>query len=406
MRPTGGACSGARDVSEPPVRPLRHFEFLTGPELDALFEIRPGRFERDADRLVVAAALGATLYSPATRPNLARDLLEARARGLVSSVVCLEDSIADEDVASALDHVVDQLDQLHGDADRSPLVFVRVRTPDQVGDIVDRLGARADVLSGFVVPKFDPVTGEKFLEEIHGASERIQRRLWTMPIIETPQVAHQETRIGALLAIAELLEAHRELTLAVRIGATDLAAVYGLRRPKELTVYDVRVVADAIGDIVNVFGRTTERDLTISGAVWEYFEKAERIFKPQLRETPFGAEERALRARLIATDLDGLIREVVLDRANGIVGKSVIHPTHVPVVHALSVVSSEDHSDALAVLGQSPGGGVLRSAYRNKMNESRPHLAWARRTMRRARAFGVARDDISFADILGAVIGD
>jgi len=127
------------------------------------------------------------------------------------------------------------------------------------------------------------------------------------------------------------------------------------------------------------------------------------MFKPQLRESPFVEhDERRLRARLIAEDLDGLIREVALDRANGLTGKTVIHPSHVAAVHALSVVTHEEFQDATDVLGTSAGGGVASSAYRNKMNESKPHTAWAHRTMLRARAFGVAQEDVSFVDLLGA----
>ena len=36
------------------------------------------------------------------------------------------------------------------------------------------------------------------------------------------------------------------------------------------------------------------------------------------------------------------------------------------------------------------------------MNESKPHTAWARRTLLRSRAFGVAEEDVSFVDLLGA----
>ena len=381
---------------------LGHFGFLADAERDGLFRVAPTPFGRDAERQVIASALGATLYSPATRPDLVGDLTRARAHGVVSSVVCLEDSIADDEVASALDHVVDQVGRLHDRVHEAPLTFVRVRTAEQVTELVDRLDGRTAALSGFVLPKFAPVTGQLALDRIRDANERAGRRFWAMPVIETPEVVHRESRTQSLLAVRDVLTRNHDLALAVRIGATDLAGIYGLRRPKELTVYDLRVVADAITDIVNVLGRVGAEDWVITGAVWEYFAGAERIFKPQLRETPFGAEERALRAGLIAAELDGLIREVVLDRANGIVGKTVIHPTHVPVVHALMVVSSEDYSDALAVLGKG-GGGVVRSEYRNKMNESRPHRAWALRTMRRADAFGVARDDISFADLLAVV---
>ena len=105
---------------------------------------------------------------------------------------------------------------------------------------------------------------------------------------------------------------------------------------------------------------------------------------------------------MIAADLDGLIREVTLDRANGLTGKSVIHPSHVAAVNALGVVSLEEYQDALDILGTAAGGGVASSAYRNKMNESKPHTTWAHRTVLRARAFGVANDGISIVDLLGA----
>ena len=36
------------------------------------------------------------------------------------------------------------------------------------------------------------------------------------------------------------------------------------------------------------------------------------------------------------------------------------------------------------------------------MNESKPHAAWARRTLLRAELFGVARPGVSFVDLLAA----
>ncbi len=44
----------------------------------------------------------------------------------------------------------------------------------------------------------------------------------------------------------------------------------------------------------------------------------------------------------------------------------------------------------------------MASAYRNKMNEAGPHRAWAERVLLRARAFGVAREDVSYAHLLQA----
>jgi hypothetical protein len=166
----------------------------------------------------------------------------------------------------------------------------------------------------------------------------------------------------------------------------------------------LRVIADVIADVVNIFGRADGTGWVITGPVWEYFSGPERIFKPQLRESPFVEHsEPALRAKLIAGDLDGLIREVALDKANGLIGKTVIHPSHVAAVHALLVVTHEEYCDAMDILGGTAAAkAVMPSTYRNKMNESKPHAAWARQVLARADVFGVAREATSFVDLLGA----
>lgn len=302
------------------------------------------------------------------------------------------------------------------------MVFVRVRDARQAERVLAGLGDDAAALSGFVAPKFDADTGAAILETVVQGRAELGRPLLLMPVMESPAVAHAETRGEALLAARLLLDEHRHVVPAVRIGATDLSGAYGLRRPRELTVWDLRVVADAIAAVVDVFGRHQGRapdpdsghhDFThddsgyvVTGPVWEYFSSsAQRIFKPQLRESPFAEhQDRSLRAELLARDLDGLIREVVLDRANGLTGKTVIHPSHVPAVHALSVVSAEEHADAVDVLATRTSGGAAASAYSNKMNESRPHAVWAHRTLLRAHAFGVARPDTTFVDLLEACI--
>lgn len=384
---------------------MRHFDFLDPADADRLFHQPPAEVRADDGTRTLAMALGATLYVPATRPDLVKDLLGARASGVVSTVLCLEDAIPDDAVSGAQRNVVEALQELADRADEVPLVFVRVRTPEQIEEIAGALGA-APALVGFVLPKFGVASGTAFLAAARRADEAAGRPFRLMPVVESPEVMHRETRLDTLLGIRDLLMAQREQVLAVRIGATDLASVHGLRRPRDLTVYNVRPVADAIADVVNVLGRLGDEGFTVTGPVWEYFVNTERLFKPQLRETPFSVHrERALRASLVARDLDGLIREVVLDRVNGLVGKTVIHPSHVPVVHALSVVSYEEHVDALDILGSAgSGGGVTRSNFGNKMNEGNPHRSWAELVALRGRVFGVAREDISFVDLLAGTL--
>jgi citrate lyase beta subunit len=384
--------------------PVRHFDFLDAPELDRLFHRPPRAFTAEDDPALLAAALGATLYSPGSRPGLAQDIARRAASGVVSLVVCLEDAVPDRDIAAAETNTIRSLCDHARSGAASPLLFVRVREPGQISRVLTGLGDAARVLTGFVLPKFTEDRGAAFLDTLADSTRTIGRRLFAMPVLESAEVMHAESRLEALTGIRRLLDKHRDLVLTVRVGATDLSAVYGIRRPRDLTVWEVRTVADVLADVVNVFARA-EVGYPVSGAVWEYYSAPQRILKPQLRETPFVASaEPRLRAELIAADLDGLIREVLLDRANGLTGKTVIHPTHVQPVHALSVVSHEEYVDALDVAGSAAGGGVSGSAYRNKMNESKPHAAWARRTLLRADAFGVASPEVSFVDLLAACL--
>ena len=393
---------------------MRHFDYLSDEERDRLFFRHPQRFGADDALTLQAVGLGATLYSPATRPHLASDIATLAGRGVLSLVVCLEDAVADGDVAWAEQNAVAQLRSYAaahatgkwGVRDSRPQLFVRVRTPEQIPQIAAGLGEHLDVLTGFVLPKFAEDTGEAFLAAIALASLDSAvpgKNLLAMPVIESPEMIYQESRTGALLGVRDLLDKYRSSVLAVRIGATDFSSAYGLRRSQDMSVYDVRVVADVIADVVNIFGREDGPAYVVTGPVWEYYSGTERMFKPQLRSSPFIAHsERALRAEILAKDLDGLLREVALDKVNGLTGKTVIHPSHVAAVHALSTVTHEEYSDAVDVLGTDALGGVQASAYRNKMNESKPHTAWARRMMARAHVFGVAHRATSFVDLLGA----
>lgn len=384
--------------------PRRHFRQLQGPDARALFHRQPEPFDDHADRETLAVALGATLYVPATRTDLTATILRRADKGVCSMVIDLEDAVADHEVAAAKRQAVRTLDELAARPDPSPMLFVRVRDADTVPELLDQLGAGTRVLTGFVFPKFDSASAPKYLAALATAAAGAGRPLYGMPVLESAALVHRQTRDSELTQIAALLAEHRERILAVRIGATDMCATFGIRRDRDLTIYDVRVIADVIADIVNYLGRADGTGFVITGPVWEYFADHERMFRPLLRTAPFEESDAVpFRSYLVSRDLDGLLREITLDRANGIQGKTVIHPSHVAAVHALSVVTHEEYCDALDIL-QVEVGGVAASGYRNKMNEMRPHRSWARHTLARARVFGVAKKGVSFVDLLSALV--
>ena len=353
---------------------MRHFGHLTAGRREELFSREPEPFGPRSPVSVLSLALGATLYCPADRPALAQDILRCASLGATSIALCLEDAVSASDVPHAEANIVAALQELHRAGTSTPLLFVRVRHGEQIPDLVARAGAAAEKLTGFVLPKITSQTGPSLLEAVVDAAQATGLPLYAMPVLESPEIIHRERRVEALLETARLLGKFRAHVLAVRLGATDLCGLYGIRRPRTLSVYDVKVVADVIADVVNVLGRAEEA-FRITGPVWEYFESAGSVAAD-------GPLPRAL------------MREVELDRANGLSGKTVIHPSHLAVVHGLSVVAHEDHLDAREIAHRGGADGAFASVARNKMNEAGPHQRWAHDVLDRAAVFGVARPGV------------
>src|SRR4051812_33196395 len=123
---------------------MRHFAFLDEARRSTLFHRRPEPVGPDSDRLLLATALGATLYAPGTRGDLVAVALRQAALGVTSMVFCLEDAIADDEVAVAEGNVIASLRRLSSvAADQRPMVFVRVRDEAQLNRIVATVRGRS-----------------------------------------------------------------------------------------------------------------------------------------------------------------------------------------------------------------------------------------------------------------------
>src|SRR4051794_3498305 len=189
---------------------MRHFGFLSHTERGRLFVQPPEHFTLSDEPELLGAALGGTLYCPATRTQLAGDIRRRAADGLVSVVVCLEDAVPDALLGDAERNAIEQLRLLEGEDDL-PMIFVRVRNADQIPMLLDGLGTAASVLAGFVVPKFTEDTGSVYLHEIVRACDRLGRACYVMPVLEAAEVIYAETRLDALLGIRRVLDKYRDL---------------------------------------------------------------------------------------------------------------------------------------------------------------------------------------------------
>ena len=365
---------------------------------DFSFVVEPEHFNKYTERDLLQYCLGATMYMPGYKDFLEK-ILDNSMPGLTTMVLDFEDACPEERVPEAMENVhtllaavTDAVDSGRLDADLVPLIFVRIRDLAQFKAFGSKLTKKeARFLCGINFPKFNAENGYEYFAYLLDLNEQLDEVLYGMPIIEDPEVAYKETRISELIGIRKILDKYHRLVLQVRVGGTDFSSVFGVRRGVDYSLYDIMVVRECLSDIINVCARNN--DYVVSGPVWEYFRAPKELMFEELPK--HGLEDYLMRRKpMVNNEIDGLLREVILDKANGFIGRTVIHPTHVKFVNALMAVTKEQYDDARQILGT--GGGVVKGSGGNKMNEIRPHTNWANKIYNRGRAFGVIENEAAY----------
>lgn len=372
---------------------MRHFNILTDYDLKTFFKCPPIEFTRNNERETLGLALGAALYTPGSRPDfggkiLAGDYTRGAFSGLATLIICLEDAVADSELPWAEKNVVAQLKKIergtkvHG-FDQLAL-FLRIRNAEQLDRLIGAAGSAVSVLTGIVFPKCLPANLVEFFPALDRASEAAGRNLYALPLLETKEILYSEMREQTLKEIYDILSSEVDRVLTVRVGATDFSSLYGLRRPVERTIYDVQVIRDCLTAILNRFGRA-EDGFVVSGPVYEYFSISNGGWLSSKPEQV-------------------LWEEVQLDVLNGFKGKTCIHPSQISTVNAGHIISAENYDDASLILAESQSrNGVLQSPTRNKMNEVKPHLSWAKKVMAQAEVYGVLNENYKPIDVLNHI---
>ena len=295
-----------------------------------------------------AISLGATLYLPATRPDLAAILSGARFPQLRSAVVCLEDSIRPEEVPGALTNVTRLLEEATEAAGR-PRLFIRPRDPAMLSRLLALPGIER--VDGFVIPKATPDSLPPYLSELQCDRHML------MPTLETPE-AFDAVEMRRL---REQLLAIRGKVLAIRIGGNDLLQTIGARRSAVRTLYD-GPLGSAVAALVAAFAPF---GFSLSSPVFEHFG-----CRSVLRE------------------------EVERDIEHGLLTKTAIHPAQVSAIQELYAVRADEMAEARAILaGDSPAVFAVGAS----MCEPATHRRWAEATLRRAECFGLRPDALAAA---------
>lgn len=312
---------------------------------------------------ILPYSLGGLLYTPATNSAMADKIINKEYPCLTAVSFCLEDAILDTAMEQAEMTLCETLRRLSSSDTDLPYLFVRVRSPEQLERMHSLLGGYEKVLTGYIFPKFDIFNGSKYLKSISRFNENRKQKLYAMPILESRAISDKNVRTDNLCGIKSLLDSYKQYVLNIRVGGNDFSNIYGLRRTASQTIYDIGVIRDILIDVINVFAA----EYVVSGPVWEYF----------------GSN----------TDDEwctGLKRELELDKLNGFIGKTAIHPTQLPIIFDSLKVSRADYEDALKILDWQPEvAAVEKSSSGNRMNEVKCHTRWAERIQTLGRVYGI-----------------
>ena len=304
-----------------------------------------------------AYALGATLYMPATRPDILDVVFGEKIQGLRSLVVCLEDAVAETDVQQALTNLKNLLLGIEARGGRlsgGPILFVRPRDAEMAA-VLNEWSLMRHV-DGFVVPKLR-------LSNIRQWQQAVTRNeLILMPTLETPEVFDP----GAMVELRDaMLEQLPGRIIALRIGGNDLMGCLGLRRNPAMTLYStpMNYVIPMLCGVMGAAG------FALTAPVFE------QLNTPHLLE-----------------------QELALDMAHGLVGKTAIHPSQISVIHKALQVTLEDLNSARQILSES-APAVFK--FNDAMCEPATHYKWAQTVIERAHWQGVRTECGNPSDTFG-----
>lgn len=310
--------------------------------------------------------VGALLYCPANTKHIVSSLVHEKFGSNFSLAFCLEDTIPDHMVNEAENILYQSLLSLMDISSRQaffmPKIFIRVRNPEQVLPLFQKLNAVSSIIAGLIFPKFDLYNADSYMNSIAEINKHSKNKIYMMPILESPSLIHLEHRSHFLYSLKEKLDSMEDLILNIRVGGNDLCNIFGFRRSDADTIYDIPPISGILSDIMTVFGT----DYVVSGPVWEYYHSTNWE--------------------------DGLKEELRKDQLCGFIGKTVIHPNQISVVNNAYKVSRKDYQDAVSILNWNHNSSSLVSGNQSceRMNEYKVHQNWAKKVLFLAQSYGIS----------------
>lgn len=318
------------------------------------------------DDIEIKYSVGALLYSPALNRKVADSIIAGKYSTPFSLALCLEDTIADDSVEMAERQVKTTIRKIFEGRKHNefymPKIFIRVRNCEQMKRLYSGLHNYVGIITGFIFPKYTLSNADEYNDAVKKINSESCNKIYMMPILESRDIVEYSTRHSVLVDLKNKIDSVMDYVLNIRVGGNDFSNEFAARRHYDETIYDILPISQLLGDILTVFSR----EYVVSGPVWEFFSSDNEEWKR------------------------GLQNELKLDRLNGFVGKTVIHPKQISVVNEASKVSRKDYEDAKEILNWDGSGLQVKKSFAGeRMNEVKTHINWAYKTMTLAEIYGV-----------------
>ena len=282
--------------------------------------------------------LGATLYIPAIHKNIKDITLKNKYNNLKSIVICLEDSITDEEEEEGINNIKEILSQK---LRKNIKIFIRPRNIKNFKELLQL--KNINKIEGFSIPKFDTNNMTEYLNIF-----RNHNNFYFMPILETKDVFSYEK----LLEIATALEPFKEKVLSIRIGSEDILSLLHIKRQENTVIYDILPFHIVVSNILSIFRPI---NFHISAPVCNNFTNKEILYK-----------------------------EIEKEKEYGIYNKTIIHPKQINLIQDKYKQKKELFNIALRIIEKKEA--VF--ADNGNMYEYKTHKNWAFQILQLGKKYG------------------
>ncbi len=292
-------------------------------------------------RQLSAIQLGGSLYIPATHKNVHAVCNEDKFPELRSCIIDTEDAICEEALDEALDNISCMLAQY---TPSRLCVFIRPRNPQILKEILKLEGI--EKVDGFSLPKFSTAVMREYAEILDTCTHDFH----IMPVLESRDLFSRTN----LEQIRDYLLDSSLHILSLRLGGEDLMQYLGLKRRCEDNIYSLVAPSQVIATVINTF---KPYGFSISATVFNCIDH-DMLYKENVEE----------------------------DLRQGLMGKTIIHPSQIAPINEAYRVTSSEYEMAKKMLDDSTRAIIVQGG---QMGEKFAHGSWARIILERHRFYGL-----------------